>query len=333
VTKEFYQYQLENHQDFLRLPIDPISGTRLGTREYLPMFDIGYKVNMQCQVRDLLTIDEELDKFDKIYGVKGWKSNEAFITFLRKAIQSGEYTIPLLAVQGDEVLSTELLVSSLKERARSWATVSPRADNIDRYFRAGQPSMEAVFRDIILSNKWTIHRLRRPQRTDTREIYLTNFMFLASLGEGSVSDCLAAGTYKPLFSLMVKRENMGLVKSYFITNTAVPSGLVELWIDESLEGEGSKLKPVFRKLLKSKLEASGVQVKYFSDLGKEIIRTLSIPKFRTVDAREKWMDQLLDEVYDVSEGKLGHNFEPIILPIDTNVLTRFEETMKKLITN
>lgn len=265
--------------------------------------------------------------------MKGWRSHPEFAGMVTKAIKEGHYNVPLLLGVGDEQNDIKSTLSHLVGRVTGMCTGRINIRNIDTCSIPGVGGMEGMFSDICVTTNWVMHKMRRTSKEEHRPVYLANYMFLASIPDAvSVHKAVEEKTFKPLFGVMVKAENVADVKAFVLTNTAIPSSMVELWEDESVEEQGSKLKPHFRKHLKSKLAASGVTIKTFKDLGKEIIRTLKAPKFPTITAREEWLQHVLEGAYDVKEGKMIVGGDLKLSPVGNKAIQEFGEEVKALIT-
>lgn len=318
----------------LNLPVSNKQNYGIGSSEYCPLYSIGFKAYTGCRVPDLINLEVPDTVFDEKYGRQGWKNSPPLINLIKKCIAEGLYNVPLLLTDGDSSTSIELIPAHICTRAKDWVLVTPSVINIGDTAILRSISVEGVFKDVRLLNTWARHPMRKTNKLD-RITYITNLMFLASISDNShISNSLAGDTYKPLFCMMVKRSDIRMVKAHFITNTPMPSSLMELWVDSSVEAEGSSLKPYFRKYIKSKLEVSGVKIQTFDNLGKEIIRKLKMPSFNILKDKEEWLDGMLDSFYGTKANTLAYK-DDLLRPLSQSVIelieTSFGDELKALI--
>lgn len=128
--------------------------------------------------------------------------------------------------------------------------------------------------------------------------YITNLFFLGRL------DCTSADysfrSIKPLFCLMVKKENLEEVKALFINNMPIPAKYFQFWVDQSIENE-DKVNDVlvepsstgYKKHIKSFIKKTGIETVQFDNLEKQLFLTAKLKKFNTFAERNKFIGEIM----------------------------------------
>lgn len=104
----------------------------------------------------------------------------------------------------------------------------------------------------------------------------------------------------PLMSLMFKVEYLDLIKGYQLNNKEVPSELLELWVDKSLDDLSSPhpVRLQYNKLIKKPLIASGVTIKVVDNLDGELYDRNVLPNFKSIKLQKAWSEGLIESVMD-----------------------------------
>lgn len=311
-----YLYRLQNHKNCLHRSTNPLFNIGINTTEYIPFFCLNFGNHPGLPVHDLLAGNMQPDEFDRLYGGGSWKTNEPLTKFLTKCVENGYYNVLLLANFGFDYPTVDTFITHVIRDMGQWLHVSNSclSDNLSvPSLIVGQSD---IFECVKYSSGWTMHKGVMK--------YVTNTLFLGSTTANMLD-------IKPLFCVMVKKEDAAYVKTCFITNTAIPSSMLHLWVDESVEANGSKIKPLFRKVVKSKLQASGVTITYFDNLGEKIVRRLMIPLNTTVEQLESWKNGLVQGMYEANRNNTIFNKD-----ISFNegrikeVLSEFEASLRNL---
>lgn len=273
---------------------------RIRHNTHVPFFALGL-LPRQTLPKSLLTGEFSTDPFDAIYGSDGYLGSQDYTRFLKNCLEKEYYNVLLLSDPGnDYVEGGANLVETLRRRANIWIT-SDRANHgaINRYVQnSGVKSIAKVYDSIRMLNTWLMHTHKIGAGYNS---YLTNMYFMAEM-EGKRTR--ATSDMKVLFCVMVKKEDVLPVRGHFVSNTPIPSSLLELWVDSSLEAQGNKMKPHFRKYIKSKSEAAGIPIKYFDSLNDEILHVMKQQSFASLEDSRKWTQEKVQEYYKYSHGEI-----------------------------
>lgn len=214
----------------------------------------------------------------------------------------------------DYKLFKNILKSQFDETTRVRADVSLRF-----------PSYSAVTGALNIVNQariggyWGVGQIntKSEDRIWRRPLYLYNKYFLAylyNLTDNGQPVFHHGGTqYEtqwvpiPLMSLMFKTEHYQLITGYMMNDKEIPAELMELWVDKSLD-EVSSLHPIrtqYMRTIKKPLEASGVEIKVFDNLDKEMYARMTVPKFRSMTQQKDWVSSSVNSVLDIERNTYG----------------------------
>jgi hypothetical protein len=233
-------------------------------------------------------------------------------------MENGYYNVLLLGTLDNSCITVKNFIEDIMVLLVSQLVIHKECMSANLRNTPRVISTANMFEFVKYSASWVIHR--------GKDRYVSNTLFLGTTTSG-------VGKVNPLFCVMVKKENAAYVKACFITNTPIPSSMIELWVDESVEATGSKMKPLFRKAIKSKLETSGVPVVYFSNLKEKIVRSLSLPTTATITELQEWKAEMLNGMYRKQESIIPFN-DRITLQDERIkiVLDEFRTTLERLAT-
>lgn len=127
--------------------------------------------------------------------------------------------------------------------------------------------------------------------------FLTNMLFIAKCDEHG-------GDPKVLATVMVKKKDLYFVRERFVNNLQIPANIMELWVDNSVESAGSKLKPHFRKYLKNKFDTLEAPIRYFDDLDVEISKFKG-PHNSDNDTIQEWNKVIIEDFRVYNSGRLS----------------------------
>lgn len=303
ITQELFQYTLNNLRYYSNVSTDRRhmeKVVRIRHNTHIPFFALGL-LPRQTLPKSLLTGEFSTDPFDAIYGSDGYLGSPDYTRFLKNCLEKEYYSVLLLSDPSMDYVETgNELVETLRRRAYALIT-SDRTNHggISRYVHnSGVKSMARVYDSVKMLNTWLMHAHKVGVEYSS---YLTNMYFMAEMGGKRTH---ASSDMKILFCVMVKKENILLVRGHFVSNTPIPSSLLELWVDSSLEAQGNKMKPHFRKYIKSKSEAAGISIKYFDTLNDEILHTMKHQSFVSLEDSRKWTQEKLQEYYKYIHGEI-----------------------------
>lgn len=245
-------------------------------------------------VDKLLSGNVDPDAFDIKYGGQAWMSNPVYVKFLRECLSRNMYHLIFLS---DVVTDGKFSSSDIKNVVISRAKHAIANYNTTHFPKAslesGVGTFQSIFDCIKLCNTFVLHSAKYGN-TGERKKFLTNMFFLA--------EQISAKKYNPLIVGMVEKSRIMEARKCFVNNTPMPTDLLELWVDSSVEKIGSKLKPLFRKHLKLGAENAGLIIKTFPDLNREIMFDV-MPPVDTMMEEEARNSQLLNLYYDLHDGK------------------------------
>lgn len=306
ITEEFFDYNIAGIMKYGYTVGDPghtIRTMKFKCDEYYPFYSLGFTPQLDTSLTlSLAQKNLERSEYERTYELQKWKDNKVYIGFIRTCLAKKYYNL-LLFLNHNQVKDSKTSDNIKRQLISTFRTFvcntcyNPHFST--QYITITGP-MQVLFDSIRMTNSWVTYYSRRTNKNEAQKIYLGNMYFLS---EVELSYSSGISNVRPLFCLMVKKEYMPVIRAHFISNIPIPASMLELWIDKSLEGEGSKMKPHFRKFIKSKLEGSGVQVKYFDSLKEQLIEELRIPTFSTIGAKHEWHQGLLQSWYDVQLGK------------------------------
>lgn len=250
----------------------------------------------------LLSEDIEPDAFDIKYGGQLWMSSPKYVNFLRECLSRRLYHIIFLSdVTYDHASSMDELRYILKERAKNAVINGITTHFPKRGIVAGIGAFQFIFECMKLCNSFVVHSARYGNSGD-KKTYLTNMFLLAEFN--------ASNNYIPLIVGMVEKSRIVEARKCFVNNTPMPTDLIELWVDSSIEELGSKIKPLFRKHMKFGIENAGLTIKSFPSLSKEIMFDI-IPPVSTVEEIGARNASLLNTFYDYVGGKSELDYGPL----------------------
>lgn len=274
---------------------------------YVPFYSLGFAPPSNLPVSRILTGNYEADPFEATYGTEV-TSEPNYLKFLKKCIEKKYYSLILMLAPTKQ--TGNRLRSTLQGKFEAFIS-NPYATHFTSYMAImGSSALQDIFDRTRLFNGWAASQYKF--RKAEPKTYISNMYFLAEM-PGRVTQ--VTSELKALFSMMIKKTSVPMVRACFATNTPIPASLLELWIDNSIEGTGSNMKPYFRKHIKHKLENAGVSIKYFDNLTNEIISVQSMPLFNTVADKTKWQQDKLKEFYRMEQGYLGYSENrPTVVP-------------------
>lgn len=304
-----FQYTLNNLRNYkdANHSFGVVRSMKISNEEYTPFYSLGFTPPTNLPVSRILTEDYEPDLFDSLYGIEV-TSSPTYLKFLKECIDKKYYGLLFLCAPTGEIGNR--LLSLLRSSFDSLVSRPFNVQFTTNMVHIGNSPLQDIFDRSRLLNRWATSWYKF-RKLDAKT-YLSNIYFLAEM-PGKVSGVVSAT--KVLFTVMVKRADLPVIRAHFATNTPIPSSLLELWIDNSVEDVGSNIKPYFRKYIKAKFQAAGVSMKYFDNLNGEIISTHKMPVLNTIRDRVEWEQSKLEEWYECVEGKLIiRNSTPIVLP-------------------
>lgn len=252
----------------------------------------------------------EPDAFDIKYGNQLWMSVPIYVKFLKECLSRGMYHLIFLSdVISDYAYNSDDLRYVLRDRAAKFISDNTTTHFPKHYIQDGNGAFQSVFDCMKLCNTFVVHNVKHGSSGE-RKGYLTNMFLLAERDTKS---------YTPLILGMVERSRLIEAKTCLINNTPMPTDLLELWIDSSVEDMGSKIKPLYRRHIKTSAENIGLTIKTFPNLSKEVMVDV-IPTTKTIEesiARDK---SLLGTFYDFSSGKYVSDI--IQMPYKSSLMDR-----------
>lgn len=271
-----------------------------------------------------------MDDYEKSYGAGGWKNNSIYVSFMKACLEKKYYNLLLFINHTaiSQVKSIDALSQTMHARFTDYVVKRTYVPHFCSILRTTSGAYPSLFDSVRMSNTWGIYTPRKVG-TETRKAYLHNMFFIAEVDPMYVGN-LDRANITPLMCLMVKKENMPLIRAHFITNLPIPANMLELWVDNSLEAEGSKLKPHFRKFVKNRLVSAGVEVKSFNSLREQIISEFSIPKFRTIDDKSHWTKEVLGSYYDIVNKAKKYKTVPSTITTDSKIEAVLDLLKKEL---
>lgn len=304
ITKEFFEFNLNNAHFYTTIiQSDIIRTVKFKNSDYYPFYALGFSPDPYIEHANLLTGSFETTAYEENYGGAAWKKNKVYTKFLKACLDKGYYNLLLFLKH-----SSCLALNNYKgihdwfmQTFRGYLN-APYESSLRYNYRVITGPLSHLFDTTRMINDWVVYHTRKTVKDTTRITYLGNMYFLAEVSEEHLRD-LPTANIKPLFCLVARKEYLPLLRAYFITNIPIPASMLELWVDNSLEEEGSKLKPLFRKYVKSRLVSSGVSIKYFDNLKVELLDEFKLPPFATLVAKKKWSEEVVNGWYDILEGK------------------------------
>lgn len=295
---------------------------------YVPLFQIGIVPTVDLPVDVLLSGKFDLDEFDKLYS-PDWRGVSWYSDFIKKCIEKKYYHILMLTTPNrDSVMSATTLKAALVSRITTDVVGSSTGYIRQRMNVSYGDTIPSVIERVRLFNSWRLSQSRKDSSGNCKT-YVTNLMFLA---ETNTKVDNFNEHFSILMCAMVPSDMFPIIRARILAGFPLPVEAIELWTDSKLEAEGSKIKPFFRKSIKTKMEASGVPIKVFPDLTKEILRCARI-RFATEDEKEQFGASVLQEVCDNSNGKTIINPPAPLLTIEQfrPVKEAFEVQLQELL--
>lgn len=320
MNKEYFNTVLQNHRliNQSNAPTTFDFTRKVEHSIYTPLYTLGLRPTDSIPSGKLLVGSFSPDAFDILYSTDRWKDNPLFVKFIEVCLEKEMYNLILLCPFSSN--HTDIL--KIKARILNNANAFIYNTWVNTHFRktpheSTVNTIQDMFNCVKMCNTFTVHRMKSTTALAGIK-YLTNLMFLGEYGSSN-SDIT------PLVIGMVDKDNMQDVRRCFANNVPIPTSLIELWIDESVEAIGSKLKPLFRKHIKFKAEEVGIPLKYFSDLRAEVMVPITTDMDTTEDIRAQ-QSRLLNKFYDVANG-LEDLYKPGLYSVEavtqhTEILSR-----------
>lgn len=134
--------------------------------------------------------------------------------------------------------------------------------------------------------------------------YLAHLVDVAGAGHtpfnhgGSVHDTQFVPV--TLMSLMFKIEHINVIRGYMMNNKEIPAELLELWVDESLDGLDSPhpVRLQFQRNIRKPMVESGVTVRVIKDLDGVMFNRMTPPKFKSIKQQVEWKNELVSGLMD-----------------------------------
>lgn len=295
ISKELFKFTLK-HYRWYPSNAPSVSSSIINSRifhpTHVPFYTIGFYPELGLPVEKLYNEDIEPDEFDMKYGKQQWMANAKYIKFIKECLSRNMYNIILLSDftmdWSCSSLKNMLLSRAFNRLNRSVTTHFPRAVP-----EANIKSSQFMFECMKLCNSFVLHYIKY-NGVPTGKNYLTNMFLLA--------DKISSTEYNPLVVGMVEKDRIIEARKCFITSSPMPTDLLELWVDSSVEEAGSKLKPLFRKYMKANFERVGIPIRYFPNLRKEIMCDV-IPKRETIEEAHAWNSSILKMFYEYGKDE------------------------------
>lgn len=321
ITQEMYEFMLKNFSQYNKgnnTSEHSDQNRKIRHTEYVSFHSISFLPYFSLPTSILQRGEFTLDEFDMIYAGGDWRLNLEYVEFIKKCIEKKYYNILfLLCVDEDRDMDNASFKEAIIDRFRHRMS-GPYNTNFPRSPYSSYATIDGLFERVRLMNSWTISLLRKSRASEDTMTCLTNLLFLGSMP----GRCNDLRLMKVLMCAMVKRENAPIVRAHMATNSPIPSSMLELWTDESLESTANRLKAPFRRHIKSKAEASGMIVKVFPDLTREVV--VSREELHvSLEAKKEWQKKMLNEYYSMISGELSY--------LDNNIsdidISAFEEVL------
>ena len=158
-------------------------------------------------------------------------------------------------------------------------------------------------------NDWRLTQIKQTGVSYAHQpTYLTNLGFIGRIDTSNYQIPMQMKAIQPLVCIVFKKEYYDLIKMYFVSNQSIPQGLLEMWVDKSIEevlpgdpNTGAITPPIhniqssYIRQIKKVYAKYGLEANIKENLGSLIIRKPEIRKFRTFNEQEQWINNILEE--------------------------------------
>lgn len=152
---------------------------------------------------------------------------------------------------------------------------------------------ENIFDKIQGVNHWFIGNLRASN-------YLLNLGFLSTYnvtvlnGEHTVD-------FQPLFSFVVKSDDIKYLRLSYLTGKPIDTNLLELWMLKGFEDKDTPYKLMkmnYRKFLKEWVEENQIKVVEKEDLTSALFTKIEQPALKTIKERTNWLNETKTDFFN-----------------------------------
>lgn len=150
-------------------------------------------------------------------------------------------------------------------------------------------------------NSWKTGEIRSTNKTFQ---YVINFGFL---GQHDSFEVPKLRKIVPLVCMVFKKENLELLRHYIVTNSPIPSELLELWVDKSIEDTENK-NPIhnsYVRQIRNYYKKLGVELVVKDNLLTELYDVYSIKKFKSYNEELAFINDILEKFTEQKRKELG----------------------------
>ncbi len=111
----------------------------------------------------------------------------------------------------------------------------------------------------------------------------------------------------PLVTLVMKKEDIPLVKASWLNDEPIEASKFELWVDKSLDDEDSKhpFRTQYVRAIRNPLRNLGINVVVKDNLYKECFKSMEVPKFKTMKEEKEFVETKLEKILNEERRRYG----------------------------
>lgn len=152
---------------------------------------------------------------------------------------------------------------------------------------------ENIFDRIQGMNHWFIGNLRASN-------YLLNLGFLSTYNV-TVTNGEHTVDFQPLFSFVVKADDIKYLRLCYLTGKPIDTNLLELWMLKGFEDKDTPYKLMkmnYKKYLKEWVDENQIKVVEKEDLTSALFTKIEQPALKTIKERTNWLNEAKTDFFD-----------------------------------
>lgn len=153
---------------------------------------------------------------------------------------------------------------------------------------------ENIFDKIQGINHWFIGNLRASN-------YLLNLGFLSTYNVTMSPNGEHGVDFQPLFSFVVKSEDIKYLRLCYLTGKPIDTNLLELWMLKGFEDKDTPYKLMkmnYRKYLKEWITENQIKVVEKEDLTSALFTKIEQPALKTIKERNNWLNETKSDFFN-----------------------------------
>lgn len=308
ISPEFFNFNVKAASDYNRLrslgEASRVNYIKHRDSEFVPLYGINFSLDSTFPSHSVISNEFEISPYERsLNSAAVWQDNKLYVNFIKKCLENRHFNLLLFLKHNSDSLIRDksLLRRTLKSRFDQYIN-SPIDLKILKEGRANARNHEDIMANVRYFCGWSRSKTKSSDPLAPSIYFLTNFYYMAKYSEQGDTSWL-----EPMFSVVVKRENISYIRACVLTNTPIPVEMLELWADKKLDDTtpNYKIRPLYTKYIKQPFKTADIKIVIHDNLFDAMYMKPALPEFPSLIDRSKWLKELSENFINDERGDLG----------------------------